>query len=206
MIKSIIFDVDGVLFFSQDKNGDYLWSRRIKEDLGLTGLHLSVIFEQRKWSQIIRGKIDLNNHLEDIFQRELFKDLGITHQDYIQYWLSRDHNINQDMLELVTSLKIPCYLGTNQESLRTNHILNSIGSLFAGHFASFQMGTAKPEAKFFKYIEKRLSLYPPQLLLVDDMHENITAAKKRGWNVYQYQGKNDTKKLLSYLHDSYNLL
>ncbi len=51
-IKAIIFDADGVLFKAHDKSGKYLWSRRIKEDLGLTSQHLSVIFSE-KWEEIV---------------------------------------------------------------------------------------------------------------------------------------------------------
>lgn len=61
-IKAIIFDVDGVIFQAYDKNGSYLWSRNIKQDLGLTSKHFSVIFSE-KWDSIIRGEMDLGEHL-----------------------------------------------------------------------------------------------------------------------------------------------
>ncbi|MBP9694651.1 MAG: HAD-IA family hydrolase, partial [Alphaproteobacteria bacterium] len=170
-IKAIIFDVDGVILKSHDERGNYLWSRSIKEDLGLTSKHFSVIFSE-KWDSIIRGKIDLGEHLHAIFQEELFKELTITPQQYIQYWLSRDHHVNQDILHLVESLKTPCYLGTNQESLRITHILNTVGSYFKECFVSYKIGFIKPEQGFFQHIEKALSLLPHELLLIDDTRNN----------------------------------
>ncbi len=152
-IKAIIFDLDGVIVKTHDENGSYLWTRSIKEDLGLISKHFSVIFSE-KWDSIIRGKIELSDHLQAIFQEELFKELAITPQKYIQYWLSHDNHVNQDILSLVESLEIPCYLGTNQEALRTNHILGTIGSFFRECFASYKIGFIKPDLQFFEYIQK----------------------------------------------------
>lgn len=189
-IKAIIFDVDGVVFKTYDEHGSYLWSRNIKEDLGITQKHFSFIFS-KKWEDIIRGKKDLHSHLQTVFKEELFKNLEISPIQYIHYWLSNDHQVNQEVLSLVKNLKIPCYLGTNQESLRTKHILNSVGSLFVECFASYQMGFIKPEKEFFYFIQKKLSLLPYELLLIDDTKSNIDGAKKCGWHVYHYQNSID---------------
>ena len=134
-IKAVIFDVDGVIFKTHDKNGNYLWSHNIKKDLGLTSKHFSVMFSER-WGDIIRGRIDLSEHLQAVFQEKLFENLAITPKRYIQYWLSHDHHVNQEILNLIEGLITPCYLGTNQEGLRTDHILNTVGSYFKGCFAS----------------------------------------------------------------------
>ena len=78
--------------------------------------------------------------------------MGITPEQYIQYWLTHDHQVNQSVLDLVKSLKIPCYLGTNQEALRTAHILDTVGSYFKECFASYKIGVIKPEQGFFQHI------------------------------------------------------
>lgn len=59
-IKAIIFDVDGVLFKTYDENGDFLWIRSTKEDLGLSLDHLSIIFSE-KWGDITKGKLGINS-------------------------------------------------------------------------------------------------------------------------------------------------
>ena len=195
-IKAIVFDVDGVVFKTHHENGSYLWSRSVKEDLGLTSKHFSIIFSE-KWDRIIRGKIDLGEHLQAIFQEESFKDLTITPQQYVQYWLSHGHHVNQDILSLVESLENPCYLGTNQEALRTTHILDTVGSYFKKCFASFEIGFAKPEQEFFSHIENALSLRPHELLLIDDTKNNIDGAQNCGWHIYHYQ--NDIDGLVDFL-------
>ena len=195
-IKAIIFDVDGVVFNTHDESGNYLWSQSVKEDLGLTSKHFSLIFSA-KWESIIRGKITLENHLHGIFQEILFKDLGITSEQYIHYWLTHDHQVNQSVLDLVNSLKIPCYLGTNQEALRTKHILDTFGSYFKECFASYKIGFIKPEQGFFQHIQKALSLLPHELLLIDDTKNNTLGAQDCGWHVYHYQ--NDIEGLMDFL-------
>jgi putative hydrolase of the HAD superfamily len=195
-IKAIIFDVDGVVFHNQDQQGRYLWSRTIKEDLGLTSNHFSVIFSE-KWESIIRGKIKLDTHLHAIFQEKSFKELGITPEQYIKYWLTHDHQVNQDILDFVKSLKISCYLGTNQEALRTHHILDTVGSYFQECFASYKIGFIKPEQGFFQHIQKALSLLPHELLLIDDTKNNTLGAQDCGWHAYHYQ--NDIEGLMDFL-------
>lgn len=195
-IKAIIFDADGVLFKAHDETGRYLWSRSIKEDLGLTSQHFSGIFSE-KWEDIIRGKGTLVAHLYNLFQEKSFKDLGITPDKYIQYWLTHDHCVNHDILDLVKSLKIPCYIGTNQEVLRTQHILDTLGSCFTGCFASYQMGFIKPEHAYFQHIQRELGHHPHELLLIDDMKRYILGAQNCGWHAYHYQ--NDIKGLMDFL-------
>lgn len=200
-IKAIIFDVDGVIFKAHDEVGHYLWSSTIKEDLGINSKHFSIIFSE-KWEDITRGKIDLTEHLEEIFQDKLFLDLSISPQNYIKYWLEKDHNVDQDMLKLVERLKIPCYLGTNQEALRTKYILSTVGHYFKGCFASHQIGFIKPEREFFQHIENTLSLAPEEILLIDDTRVNIDGAKNSGWHTYHYQ--NDRDNLEKFLAELIN--
>lgn len=195
-IKAIIFDVDGVIFKSQNESGNYLWSQSAKADLGLTSQHFSVIFSEI-WESIIRGELNLDAHLKAIFQEKLFKDLNITPEQYVHYWLSHDHHVNREILDLVKSLNTPCYLGTNQEALRTHHILDTVGSYFKACFASYKIGFIKPEQGFFQHIQKALSLLPHELLLIDDMKPYIEGAQNCGWHVYHYQ--NDTRGLMDFL-------
>ena len=98
------------------------------------------------------------------------------------------------------SLPIPCYLGTNQEHYRTQHILQHVGSYFQGCFAAYQIGYMKPELEFFTHIENILGLNPTELLLIDDTPANIQAAKAKGWHTYLHQ--DDMDRLMEFLRDS----
>lgn len=195
-IKAIIFDVDGVVFNSQDQNENYIWLRSIEQDLGITKSHIQILFSP-EWENVIKGQINLIDYLNNIFSSTRFLQLNITPEQYIEYWLAKDNNLNHDMLELVKSLKAPCYLGTNQEFHRTNHINNLVGKYFAGIFPSYKINCIKPDLEFFQYIENSLKLNPQELLLIDDCPKNIQGAKNKGWHVYHY--KDNLNDLQNYL-------
>jgi putative hydrolase of the HAD superfamily len=186
-LKAIIFDVDGVVFKSLDSDGKYLWSKTIKEDLGLRREHFQKIFS-KQWDCVTKGKIDTKDYLSEVFKDEIFANLNLTVEGYIDYWLSHDNYVDQEIINFVYSLDIPAYLGTNQDPYRTRHIQALVGDAFKGIFTSYQIGYLKPEKGFYHHIERALDLKPNELLLVDDTLENLNGAKENGWNTYFYQG------------------
>jgi putative hydrolase of the HAD superfamily len=196
-LKAIIFDVDGVIFQNRDEHGHYVWSRTIKEDLGITREHFDVIYCEDV--EVIRGHQMKREHLTKLFNNHpLFSNITCSVEDYITYWLTHDKGVDFSMLDLVQKVntQIPCYLGTNQEALRTEHILKHVGSHFRGCFASYKIGVIKPEQGFFQHIEKALSLLPHELLLIDDTKNNTLGAQDCGWHVYHYQ--NDIEGLMDF--------
>lgn len=157
-IKAVIFDIDGVLYQSCNAEGKFLWSRRAKEDLGLCRTHFEKIFSP-EWLELIRGKKSLRDHLERVWQGEEFQpkngDTGSSSRcstrEYIDYWLRHDTLLREEVLALALNLKalgMPCYLGTNQEAVRTEHIRASLGVHFTHVFSSCDMGFIKPERGF----------------------------------------------------------
>jgi putative hydrolase of the HAD superfamily len=48
------------------------------------------------------------------------------------------------------------------------------------------MKLAKPDTAYFAHIEDELQADPATILLVDDMHENILAARGRGWQAFHF--------------------
>jgi putative hydrolase of the HAD superfamily len=214
-IRAVIFDIDGVLIQARSKNGRYLWSLTIKRDLGLTSAHFRAIFSQQ-WAKIIRGKKDLNSHLDQVFQQKIFKDLSITPQQYIWYWLNKDQTIRQDMMKVASRIVVPCYLASNQEAVRAKHLEKLLdtpaeppdlqsnvlgGGPFKKAFFSCNLGFAKPDPEFFQTIQADLALPPHSILFIDDMPEYIAGAQSCGWQTYCY--RSDTYRGDTYRSDTY---
>jgi hypothetical protein len=132
-INAIIFDVDGAVFKTHDKSRNYLWSQSVKEGLYLTSKYFLFIFSE-KLDSIIRYKITLERHLNTIFQEILFKHLGITHSSISIIGSLMINHLNQEILDLVKSLKIPFYLAANEEVLCTKYILDTSLLLFQRMF------------------------------------------------------------------------
>ena len=197
-IKAIIFDVDGVVLTTHNAQGRYFWSETVKEDLGLSKDHFQKIFSPDWNSYVVTGKIETISYLKRVFEDPLFEGLGLTPEKYIDYWLTKHNNIdghiNEEMIQLIQSLKIPCYLGTNQEFHRTNRVEKCIGKNFKGIFTSYKIGFIKPESAFFNHVEKELKLRSDEILLVDDTKENVEGAQKCGWHTYHYKGDFDNFK------------
>lgn|GEM_PF-6938300 len=154
-IKAVVFDVDGVVFRSLNENGKYLWSRTAKEDLGLTKDHFRKIFSSN-WDDVVCGNIETIDHLRCVFQDPLFTPLSITPESYIDYWLKNDNFIDWDVIDFVKTITIPCYLGTNQDYYRTQHIVQLVGHFFFGMFFFLQNGTHETKLWVFQFHTKQI--------------------------------------------------
>lgn len=66
-MKTIIFDVDGVLINSKDEFGNYLWKKNIKEDLGISQDQVHQIYSD--WSLVIKGLVDTRQYFETVFAK-----------------------------------------------------------------------------------------------------------------------------------------
>lgn len=184
-MKAIIFDVDGVIMDSVDCHGKYLWSRDIKQDLGMTSAHFKHIFSEQ-WDEVTRGRLDTKAHLNSVLDN--FTDLKINAERFISYWLAHDNFVNHALIDFVRTIDIPVYLGTNQDFYRSAHIKDLVGRYFAHLFCSYELGYLKTEKGFFHLVEKSLNLAPAEILLVDDTQANLEVARECGWQTYYYQG------------------
>lgn len=198
MKKAILFDLDGVLIKSLDSNGKYLWSKHLKKDLGLTKEHCARIFGPQ-WRDVTTGAVGTREHLNTVFEDPIFKDLSVSADTFIDYWLSQEshEHVNKDMLKMIQNLPMPKYIATNQESYRTPHIQSLLPACFEKTFASFEIGYIKPEEGFYKHIQTELGLYAHEIVLIDDTFENVQKAQELGWQTYWY--KNDLKTLKIFL-------
>jgi FMN phosphatase YigB (HAD superfamily) len=166
-IHAVIFDVDGVIYNSLDENKNFLWTTTLYDDTKLTSTHIIQIFGE-KWRDVLTGKIDAYTHIRQCFQSMHFKSITLSPEEFIDYWLIKDSYLNNEVIDIVKNIKVPVYLGTNQDVLRMNSIVNAIGRYFKEHFASSKIGFMKPEAQFFFHIQDALKLKPDELLIIDD--------------------------------------
>jgi HAD superfamily hydrolase (TIGR01509 family) len=79
--------------------------------------------------------------------------------------------------------------------LRTFRILQQIPS----HFLSYQLKAFKPEPEIFARVVGQLSLPPGEILYIDDLAENIEAARVVGLMGHQFVGVKNIEQLFSKL-------
>lgn len=190
--RVVIFDVDGVLIKSVNSNREFLWSQTIGEDLGVvSGAVLKDIFSDG-WQACILGKADTKKHIQSVFAAH---DLGLRADVFIDYWLEHDTEIDQDVIECVGALQSQrLFIATNQDKLRTAFLKNIFSHLFEDIFSSADLGVMKPEDDYFKRIEETIKARPENIIFIDDLEQNISAAQRRGWNAHLYKDVQGLKK------------
>jgi FMN phosphatase YigB (HAD superfamily) len=76
------------------------------------------------------------------------------------------------------------FLLSNIGDLHWMHLAREYGLHRIGHGAlpSFVAGSMKPAAPIYAEAERRFALEPARTLFIDDRHDNVAAARQRGWH------------------------
>ena len=186
-LRVVAWDFDGVLNRNIE-NGVFAWSRQFEADLGLSLQSFSHYLFGGRFQKAMQGEACL---IEIVTEwTELNGASGRTHE-ILDYWFTQDARPDPETLAILAALKshgVRHVMATNNEVHRTDFIEHRMG--FHAHveriFAAGRMKVAKPDAAYFAHIEDELLVDPAEILLVDDMHENILAARGRGWQTFHF--------------------
>lgn len=177
MLKTLLFDVDGVLAINEKPFTYYL-----ERDYGITRETTRPLFK-KIFANLLIGQIDLKEELAPHLQQWGWHK---SVDEFLQYWFASEHTIDEPLVEYVQQLRqkgIPCYLATNQEQYRTTYILNEMGfaNKFDGIFSSAHIGYMKPQAGFFEHVIRKMDpILPHEMLFWDDLPDNVEAARQAG--------------------------
>ena len=184
-ILAVLFDADGVIFNFKDEQGDILWTKNAKQDIGLSGTQIGELFTT-SFIDVLIGKSDTLAHFERHFENEPFKSAPVNAGEFIKYWLSKDCNINQATLALADQVNVSKYLATNQESLRARLLSESVGDHFEKIFASVNLKCRKPDSEFYTRIAEILQISIDRILLIDDEQRNLDGALSAGMRAHLF--------------------
>ncbi len=177
MIKTILFDVDGVLVINQQPFTSYL-----ERDHGIPRENLAPFFG-KTFSNFLTGQADLKKELAPYLQQWGWHK---SVDEFIQFWFSSEQNTDEPFVEYIQQLRqkgILCYLATNQDQYRTAYILNEMGFAhkFDGIFSSAHIGYMKPQKEFFEQVIHAIApIHPHEILFWDDRPDNVEAAQQTG--------------------------
>lgn len=187
MTRAVVFDVDGVLINGYHSNPARVvaWDKDLFADLGVHSDELRQAFTFDIFvKQVIIGKMSFVEAIEKRLPALGYKGSPM---DFARYWIEKDSNLNQPVLDVVRKLRkqddIRLYIATNQEHLRANWLWSvlKLGDLFHDMFYSARIGARKPEPKFFEFIEQKIGRQEAPPLFFDDTPKVVDAAKARGW-------------------------
>lgn len=186
-IAVVAWDFDGVLNRNVER-GVFAWSRHFERDLGLSINSFSAHLFGGRFQKAMVGEACLIEIVTEWTERNGAHGRA---GEILDYWFDSDALPDHDTLAIVGALKaqgVRNVMATNNEVHRTAYIETRMG--FHAHveriFAAGRMRVAKPDAAYFAHIEDELQADPATLLLVDDMHENVLAARGRGWQTFHF--------------------
>jgi HAD superfamily hydrolase (TIGR01509 family) len=204
-MNAIVFDADGVLIGGKDKLGKYLWQKNIETDLGLSPDQVDQIYTGG-WSLVLKGLVDSRQYFKSMFAK---LNIGLSVDEFVEYWLKTDSTINTEILPVLESIKGPkLYIGTNQDRRRTKIIQEKFEPYFDKIFSSYQIGAIKPEDEFYKYIESDLKLQVKDIAFIDDSKSHIDSAARLGWTCHHYKTSKNLRilsKNCNYIEENHSL-
>lgn len=104
------------------------------------------------------------------------------------------------MAELVAETPRPRYLLSTINEPHATWIRERFGhilELFDHCFLSNEIGLAKPDMALFRHVERETGVEPGRLLFVDDLAENVMAARAAGWRVIQFTGVEECRRQIA---------
>ncbi|WEK49489.1 MAG: HAD-IA family hydrolase [Candidatus Kaistia colombiensis] len=194
-IKAIMVDVDGVLIVHPDQRG---WSANLERDVGIAASTLQTDFFAPHWDDIIHGRASLRERLGPALQK---MNPDVTCDELIDYWFSHDAHLNYALLAELASFRgsgAKVHLATVQEHERADYLWEELGlrSQFDGLHYAAALGCSKPDASFYRAIERRTGFKPQELFFIDDKIANVESARACGWNAALWTGKASLRSLL----------
>ncbi len=189
MIKTIIFDIGGVLigydwkkYLLKEFNNDEVLAEKIRSN----------IFDNHKWDEVDRGVLS-EDELIELFS----KDAPEIKDEIIHFWNTAGDALWQyDFAKnWLTDLKERGYqilfLSNWSEHLRklAADKLDFL-PMFDGGVFSYEVKLIKPDHKIYEHIINKYDLNPSECVFIDDTQRNIIGAEECGLNTVWAQNKN----------------
>ena len=198
MSRTLLFDVDGVLVHGVHAKPHLrrMWSTHLKDDLGVDEeRYVREFIREGFVRNVMLDKRSLVAELEDWLPKTGYTGSPLS---FIAYWLHRDSQLNQPLLDAIRRLRGASgvgrlYVATNQEHLRAYHLWATLGlqHIFDDILYAARLGAMKPDRAFFEGAAKRLGPQSEPPLMFDDSEEVVTAARAFGWEAATYDRLED---------------
>jgi len=185
MIKTVLFDLDGVVIKGKEK----IFSQRLAEELDLPNEVISEFF-LNDFRECSFGRADLKEKIAPYLPKWNYKG---TVEDLLNYWFESDSVTDKKVLEIVDDLRskgVICYIATRQEKYRKEYLLNQVGlkDHFDGIFCTCDIGYDKWQSEYWDHVFKTLNAKPEEIMFFCDGQKNVDLAKNLGINSYFYEG------------------
>jgi putative hydrolase of the HAD superfamily len=196
MIKTLVFDVDGVLVENK------VFASVLEREYGITR-EMTAPFFRGPFEDCVLGRADLRKELPDYLFKWKWPD---TLDEFIRRWFEADARLNGQVLQFAKTMRaggMRCYIASTQERQRVAYLeqLPAFAGLFDARFFSCRLGCQKPEKKFYDRILSETGEAAGELVFFDDYEPNVVGAREAGWNAELYQRGMDLSEVMQKYND-----
>ncbi len=187
MIKTVIFDLGGVLVRTETK----LPRQQLAEKHGMSYQELSdLVFRTKSANLATIGKVSAEDYQQTIL-KNLNRPLDSFSAFEDEFW--GGDRLDSDLVEFIQNLR-----GEYRTVLLSNAWDNlrkqleerwKIDGVFDYIFISAEMGFAKPDPAIYKAVIDSLDQDPSELIFIDDFVENVKAAREAGLNAIHFRNR-----------------
>jgi len=176
-IKAIIFDMEGVLMITRDKDLPTSWAKSLNAPYDAV---------REAFHSEMNDKSDLGEITQIEFDQYLIKTLGLGNDSVpiVRQVVDEQCFIDEIILEKIQELKKDYKIGllSNYSKLMREKIENewNIKHLFDDIIISCEVGVIKPDPAIFQLALSRLGVSASEAVLIDDRVKNIEGAHQFG--------------------------
>lgn len=200
-IKAVIWDVGGVLERTEDPEPRRALAQRLGWKVGPL---MDLVFGNNDAHRAQLGQISLADHWQNVRRA-----LGQTEDELertIEEFFAGDEldtqlvNAIRRMREDYTTAILSNYFPILRE--KVNHQWK-IGDAFDHLVVSAEVGVKKPDLRIFQIVLESVGCSPGQAVFIDDMIENIAAAREAGLHAVHFQTRDQALDSLNSLLQQY---
>jgi epoxide hydrolase-like predicted phosphatase len=177
-IRALVFDFGGVLANLGDMPGQRKW----EQQLGLSqGELFTLVLDSDISHRAMIGEVD-EERVWEHFATHLNLDTNQLEELRRDFWMGE--RVNQELLQFIaemaphyrTAVLSNAWSGARQEFVE----VFGLDELFDMIIISAEEGVAKPDPRMYFLTAQRLGIPPGEAIFVDDMLENVKAARAAG--------------------------
>ena len=187
MMKVFLFDIGNVLC-------DFTYERFLIKYEEISGKRINMHLEEdeKLYHAVEEGKISDSIYVDRMNE---LKKTSWKVEDLVNAWqhIFLTNSFGQSLYYHAIGQSTPVYTLSNIAAYHITAINLKWSKLLSsadGLFLSYKMGVRKPDIRIYDLVINKLKVLPENCFFIDDLEENIIAAKSAGMNAYQFIPQN----------------